>query len=352
VAVQLNRRDGTRQAPANCDKYGRRAAFAAVVPPYSRLCLAGMMGMRGALSVAAVAAALAFIGDCPAIAQGTAKAAAASVPCGGEEIGRGSVGRVVDGYTFVLDDGREVRLAGIETPPLSAQDTGAKVADAKGTGAKDAVGPIIGGAAARDALATLLTGAPVILRRAEFASDRYGRVLAYVDIVRSPSQKSAQAELLAQGFARVGDSVGERACAAELLRREKAAREAKLGLWADPYYDPLAADKPVDILAWRGRFALVEGDVVSVHPSGATIYMNFGRRWSEDFAVTIRKRNERKFAAAGLDVQALSGRRVRVRGFIEARGGYAGSPWRAPWIEAARPEQIETVDRDETRVVR
>lgn len=129
-------------------------------------------------------------------------------------------------------------------------------------------------------------------------------------------------------------------------------RQAKLGLWADPYYDPLRADTPADILARRGRFALVEGDVVSVHGSGATLYVNFGRRWSDEFAVTIRKRNERKFAAAGLDVQGLSGRRVRVRGFIEARGGFAGSPWRAPWIEAARPEQIETVGRDETRVMR
>lgn len=300
------------------------------------------MGRWGAPLVAAVAAALAFVGNCPAIAQGAAKAAAASVPCGGEEIGRGSVGRVVDGYTFVLDDGREVRLAGIETPPMSAQEAGAK----------DSALPTIGGAAARDALATLLTGAPVILRRAEFASDRYGRLLAYVDIVRSGSQQSVQAELLAQGFARVGDFVGERDCAAELLGREKAARQAKLGLWADPYYDPLRADKPADILARRGRFALVEGDVVSVHGSGATLYVNFGRRWSEDFAVTIRKRNERKFAGVGLDVQGLSGRRVRVRGFIEARGGLAGSPWRAPFIEAARPEQIETVDRDETRVVR
>lgn len=311
-----------------------------------------MMGMWGAPLVAAVAAALAFIGNCPAIAQDAAKAAVASVPCGGEEIGRGSVGRVVDGYTFVLDDGREVRLAGIETPLPSAENAGAKVTPAKEANVEDAALPTIGGAAARDALATLLTGAPVILRRAAFASDRYGRVVAYVDIARAGLPQSVQAELLARGFARVSDFVGERDCAAELLRREQAARQAKLGLWADPYYDPLRADKPADILARRGRFALVEGDVVSVHPSGATLYVNFGRRWSEDFAVTIRKRNERKFAGVGLDVQGLSGRRVRVRGFIEARGGFAGSPWRAPWIEAARPEQIETVDRDETRVMR
>jgi hypothetical protein len=32
--------------------------------------------------------------------------------------------------------------------------------------------------------------------------------------------------------------------------------------------------------------------VLSVRESGATIYVNFGRRWTEDFTVTILKRNE------------------------------------------------------------
>lgn len=88
--------------------------------------------------------------------------------------------------------------------------------------------------------------------------------------------------------------------------------------------------------AARGRFALVEGKVLSVRESGATIYMNFGRRWTRDFAVTILKRQQRTFAAAGLDVKQLEGRRVRVRGWVERRGG--------PIIEAAAPAQIELVD--------
>ena len=292
----------------------------------------GRWGVRGI----AVVAALSFIGSFSAQAQQAAKKAVATLPCGGEEIARGSVSRVVDGRTFVLGDGREVRLAGIETASLSA-------------GASD--GPA-GDTAARDALAKLIADAQVVLRKAEFASDRYGRVSAYVDVVQPSPQRSVQAELLASGFARVGDTVGEGDCAAELLRREAGARSAKLGLWADPYYDPLPADKLAEILARRGRFALVEGEVVSVHPSGATLYVNFGRRWSEDFAVTIRKRNERKFTTAGVDPHGLSGHRVRVRGWIEARGGIAGSPWRAPWIEAARPEQIETVGRNDARVAR
>src|SRR5206468_10803124 len=126
--------------------------------------------------------------------------------------------------------------------------------------------------------------------------------------------------------------------ATELLTRERAARKAKLGLWAISYYDLLDADNPPDVLAERGRFALVEGKVVSVRESGATIYVNFGRQWTEDFTVTILKRNERSFTAAGLEPKKLEGRRVRIRGFIEQRGG--------PWVEATRPEQIEVLDRN------
>jgi hypothetical protein len=133
-------------------------------------------------------------------------------------------------------------------------------------------------------------------------------------------------------------AAGSARATTELLARERAARKAKLGLRAISYYDSLDADNPADVLAERGRFALVEGKVVSVRESGATIYVNFGRRWTEDFTVTILKRNERSFAAAGVEPKRLSGRRVRVRGWIEERGG--------PWIEAARPEQIELIDRE------
>jgi hypothetical protein len=143
--------------------------------------------------------------------------------------------------------------------------------------------------------------------------------------------------LIVLGLARVAARVGNRGCAAELLARKSAARSAKLGLWAGSYYDLLDADNPTAVLAARGRFALVQGRVVSVRESGATIYVNFGRRWTEDFTVTILKRNARNFAAAGLDPKSLAGRHVRVRGWVEERG--------EPWIEAARPEQIEITDR-------
>ena len=76
--------------------------------------------------------------------------------------------------------------------------------------------------------------------------------------------------------------------------------------------------------------------MLSVRESGGVIYVNFGRRWTEDFTVTISKRNERFFVAQGIAPKTLQGRHVRVRGVVEKRGG--------PWIEAIRPEQIELLD--------
>jgi len=273
-----------------------------------------MVGWRGGVLAAMFASAC---GCCCADAQ---EHQSGAVPCGGETVARGTVSRIIDGRTFVLDDGREVRLAGIEVPSLLAP----------------------GGAGAKDALDALTGGDDVVLRRAEIPKDRYGRLVGYAYAVRDGDELFTQGEMISSGFARVGDNVGVRGCSMDLLGREGGARRAKLGLWADSYYVTLHAETPAEVLAQRGRFALVEGKVVSVRTSGATIYVNFGRRWSEDFTVTILKRNERKFAAAGLDLQQLAGRRVRVRGWIEQRGGAAGSPW----IEATHPEQIELEDRN------
>ena len=70
--------------------------------------------------------------------------------------------------------------------------------------------------------------------------------------------------------------------------------------------------------------------------SGATIYVNFGARWTRDFTSTILRRHQRAFAAAGVEPKQLEGRRIRVRGWIEQCGG--------PIVEAAAPEQIEFVE--------
>jgi endonuclease YncB( thermonuclease family) len=243
-----------------------------------------------------------------ALLHATSLALAAEAGCDGAPFGAGQVKSVIDGRTVALTDGREVRLAGIEAPDRS-----------------------------KTALEALVAGREIALLKLGADSDRYGRTVALVALQDGPAERTVQAALLERGWAQVAAQIGDFSCAAALLGAEQRGRASGLGLWADPYYVIRDAEDPAGILAVRGRFAVVEGQVLSVRESGATIYVNFGRRWSEDFTVTVPKRNERSFIAAGLPLKKLAGQRVRVRGTIEERGG--------PWIEAETPGQIEIAGR-------
>lgn len=223
--------------------------------------------------------------------------------CSFVDLGTGTMRAVTDDG-LALEDGRTVRLAGIEVAEHAEPDPGT----------------IIG--------LKRLASAP--------ETDRYGRVVAHVFTRENGAERWLQADLVESGFARVSSRFGNTACVRALLALEQTARAAKLGLWDEPDYVMGKADAPADVLKQRGRLALVEGKVLSVRESGGTIYVNFGRRWSEDFTVTISKRNERVFSAAGLVPKTLTGKNVRVRGWIEERGG--------PWVEAATPEQIEVLN--------
>jgi endonuclease YncB( thermonuclease family) len=245
-----------------------------------------------------------------------------STACRFEPAGTAKVRAINDGRSFILEDGREIRLAGIEVPlPPAAGESGPK-AEA--------------GLAARAALQSMLADQTVELRQNAVPADRYGRSVALAFV--TGAQRSLAHEMLARGFARVSAHVGDRACAEELLAHEQAARRAKLGLWSEPYYVIVAADKGAELAAERGRFTVAEGRVWSVRESAGTIYMNFGRRWTQSLTVTVSKRDEGGFAAAGVDPKRLESRRVRVRGWIEERNG--------PRIEATRPEQIEIAERN------
>ena len=245
--------------------------------------------------IASAAAACAFL-VCNAAAQDGCKLTA---------IGTANVAAVRDGRTLLLDDGRELRLAAIEVTDDS-----------------------------RAALQRLANGHPLRLERFGAERDRYGRLVAFA--FAGDAQQSVQHVMLEQGHARVSARVGDKACADGLLSAERNARMAGRGLWADPNFAPLSAENLPGLQAERGRFALVEGKVLSVRESGATIYVNFGRRWTRDFTVTILKRLRAIFTAAGVEPKKLEGHRIRVRGWIEQRGG--------PIIAAEAPEQIEFVD--------
>jgi hypothetical protein len=214
---------------------------------------------------------------------------------------------VIDARSFRLEDGREVRLAGIE--PVATEKSNST-----------------------SALAAIVAGREVTLSGQDDAPDRYGRQPAFVFV--EGAETPVQAELLAQGEALVSANVTDRDCAAVLSAAEAAARQARRGTWADSAAIK-NAESPGDILAGIGRFTLVEGKVLSVRQAGATTYLNFGRNWTRDFAVTISRRALGTFEAAGIVPKSLENRRIRVRGFIEARRG--------PQIEVLHAGQIEVL---------
>jgi hypothetical protein len=148
------------------------------------------------------------------------------------------------------------------------------------------------------------------------------------------SEHSVQAELLRHGEAVFSPDISEKNCAAALAVAERAARDAKLGIWADPTAIK-NTESPGDILAAIGHFTVVEGRVLSVRQAGTITYLNFGPNWTRDFAATIPRRIIAAFESAGLGPKSFENRRIRVRGIVSSRGG--------PRIEVLRVGQIEVL---------
>ena len=231
-----------------------------------------------------------------------------------------TVAAVLDGETLKLTDGRTVRLIGAKAPmsPLGwrGEDPWPLVDEAK------------------DALSVLAAaGKTVELRFGGLRQDRHGHVLAQVFVVEGENRLWLQEALVARGLARVYSFSDNRACVAELLAREKEARAKRFGVWGSYAYriEPALDAKRLGRLIHS--YQLVEGTVVAVGEGAGRLYLNFTADWRSDFTVSVDRKNASVFAAAGIDLKALTGKRLRARGFLAWRNG--------PTIEATHPEQIE-----------
>jgi endonuclease YncB( thermonuclease family) len=221
--------------------------------------------------------------------------------------GEGHVAAVIDARSFRLDDGREIRLAGIEP---------AGTDKAKGAAA----------------LLAVIGGRDVTLHGDDDTPDRYGRQTAFVFV--AGSETSVQSELLRRGEALFAADVADRDCTGTLTAAEAEASRGKMGIWSAPAAIK-NAESPGDILTGIGRFTVVEGRVLSARQAGSVTYLNFGRNWTQDFAATISRRMIPAFEAAGLSPKSLENKKIRVRGFVSSRGG--------PRIEVLRVGQIEVL---------
>jgi micrococcal nuclease len=231
-----------------------------------------------------------------------------------------AVARVIDGETVRLDDGSEVRLIGALAP--RAADVGAS---------SHAWPPE---QAAIQALTDLVQGRSVVLWFGGRRTDRYGRALAHIVVDRHGGQEWVQGAMLEQGMARAYVMPDNAACVDALIARERPARDAHRGLWANAAYRVRAADRPEDLGPLRHTYQLVSGIILRASRARDQIYLNFAAHGRAGFSVRLRP--SAKALPAGVEPKDLRGRLALVRGWVEQRGG--------PFIDIDTPGQLELMD--------
>jgi endonuclease YncB( thermonuclease family) len=241
-----------------------------------------------------------------------APAAGRDLPASWRETAPGLAVAAASGDTLVLATGETVRLAGILAPRAEDGAAGKRWA-----------------AWAEAQLAELAAGKAIRLFVAG-PEDRRGRLVAFARIGDGDWLQEA---MLRRGAARVYFQIGRIARAREALAAEALARGERRGLWIDPAY---AVRRHDALGAGEGGYAIVEGTIRNAALAGDTLYLNFDRDFRRDFTVGLDRAAQRRFKAAKIDALEWAGKTVRVRGWIERRGG--------PYIGAAVPEQIELLD--------
>jgi hypothetical protein len=216
------------------------------------------------------------------------------------------VERIEDARTIVLRDGTRLRLTSVE-PAVDFLGAGPDPLPAR--------------------LAALLADAPVAFRAVTEAPDRHGRIPALLFLA---SGEFLQEKLVAEGLAVAFAAEADLPCFEDLRAAERIARDSRAGAWRDA--KPLPADRPDLVAARIGRFAILEGRVLSVGTRYTATWLDFGRTWKTDVTVRIDRADRQKFGGEAA-LEALAGRDVMVRGYLSDSGG--------PLLEAGSPASVE-----------
>ena len=209
---------------------------------------------------------------------------------------------VYDGDSLRLEDGRKLRLIGIDTPEFGRD------------GAEDRPGA----AAARGRLQGLLEaqGGQVLLRPGREARDRYGRRLVHLYL---PDGRNLVRQLLAEGLGfavAVPPNLHHLDC---YFDAEGQARFAGLGLWRG---DP--AVQAVDLPASAEGFHLLRGLIGRIGNSRRALWLNL----DGGVALRVDRYDLRYFPE--LETDARVGRALEVRGWIYRRNGQRRMQLRHP----------------------
>ena len=220
------------------------------------------------------------------------------------------------GGAFFTQDNEEVRLSGILTP------------GSEGGGRTEAVIE-----ASRSYLEHALGDESILLAFTGPERDRYGRLNAQVFV----AGVWLQGAMLRAGLARAAPDILTRDCADRLLDADAQARSTRAGHWADGSFAVLRMET---LLAGEhrlaGSFQIVEATIVEVGDFRGRYFLNFGEDRKTDFTVTVSPQDMQYFRHSNHDLNALVGRQVRVRGWLESYNG--------PNMPISIPEAVEVID--------
>lgn len=196
------------------------------------------------------------------------------------------VAQVLDGDTIRLQDGRKVRLMGVNTPERAHENRPAQPLAQEAT----------------EFLSALLAGQSVQLKFGPQRHDRHGRLLAHVFNYRG---ENVAEQLLRSGlgFAIVVPPNSELANC--YFAAESKARQYKKGVWSRSEF----ASRPAEQIHATG-FQIVEGRITGIGLGRKVVWLDMGKQ----FALRIRREDLLNFSSPRPN--DLMGKRVRVRGWV------------------------------------
>lgn len=234
------------------------------------------------------------------------------------ELARSKVVEIIDGDTLLLENGREVRLVGLQSPKIALGRKNFKE------------WPL--GYEARDALSELTLNQYVSLYFGGRNMDRYGRSLAHLFL---DDGTWVQGEMLRRGMARVYSFADNRSVVQEMLSAERMSFNARIGIWALDYYKI----RPQEISGrYTNSFQIISGTIKEVATVRNNTYLNFGEDYREDFTIVIPNRVKRMFEEMDINLSDLESKNIFVRGWLKYYNG--------PSIDLTHPEQLVIDERE------
>lgn len=226
--------------------------------------------------------------------------------------------RVLDGDTLKLQDGRSVRVLGINAPEITH---GQKAGQPFGRESRAAAQVFIDASEGK-----------IRLGYERETRDHYGRLLAHVYDSRGRSLAAAQ---LRAGMAlqiAVPPNIAQMQCLSKL---EVAARNKSLGLWRDNYWRPLSTQS---LRGDETGFRFVRGRIAKVDINSAVWLELEGK-----LVARVTKKDWSLFGYQNSDWLALKGKSVELRGWISSRKSRRSQQFKPLVVQLRSPSSIKVI---------